>query len=114
MEYMVDHTLAEWHSRPYRSLPILNRSTFYNFYYHCIIFHSYFFRKASEFVLMISVVSRYVIPSTLAEQFMILTKKELENDVSPLKHLEYFTGPSVSTRNLSLLVFFNSTFFSSE
>ena len=60
---------------------------------------------------MISVVSRYVMPSTLAEQFMILTKKELENDVSPLKHLEYFTGPSVSTRNLSLLVFFNSNFF---
>jgi hypothetical protein len=59
MEYMVDHTLARW---PYRCHTdhclILNPSTFDNFYCHGnIISHSDFFKKASEFVLMMSEVS---------------------------------------------------------
>jgi hypothetical protein len=63
---------------------------------------------------MVSLVSLYVIPSTSAAQLTTLIKKELDSDVRFLKHLEYFTGPSVSTRNLSLSVFFSKAFFSSE
>src|ERR671916_447738 len=43
-----------------------------------------------------------------------LTRQEVEIDGLFSKHLEYCTGPSVSTRKRSLSVFFNSTFLSSE
>lgn len=55
MEYIVD---IVWQSGHKEHLLILNPSTFDNFYCHGnIVYHSDFFKKASEFVLMISVVS---------------------------------------------------------
>ena len=55
MEYIVD---IVWQSGHTEHFLILNPSTFDNFYCHGnIVSHSDFFKKASEFVLMISVVS---------------------------------------------------------
>src|SRR5581483_436743 len=53
-------------------------------------------------------------PKTRAEEATTLTRNELETEGRLSKHREYLTGPSVSTRNLSLFVFFRSTFLSSE
>ena len=71
-------------------------------------------RYASEFFCSNWTVSSYDIPSVWATDATTLTNDAVDTAGRFSKHREYLTGPSVSTRNLPLSVFFKSTFLSSE